>query len=75
MNYQEKLTRQGVPDLNTRGINGTRRCRHFYGPLRAALSCAKQATCRCPRALLNGIVKGRRIFRKPRRVQKLSSCE
>lgn len=31
-----KLTRQGVQDLNTRGVNGhrTRRCRHFYGPLR-----------------------------------------
>jgi hypothetical protein len=31
-----KLTRQGVPDLNPRGVNGhrTRRCRHFYGPHR-----------------------------------------
>jgi hypothetical protein len=30
-----KLTRQGVPDLNTRSVNGhrTRKCRHFYGPL------------------------------------------
>lgn len=31
-----KVTRQGVRDLNTQGVNGhrTRRCRHFYGPLR-----------------------------------------
>lgn len=29
-----KLTRQGIPDLNARGVNGhrLRKCQHFYGP-------------------------------------------